>query len=192
MDFKRRGFLSTTAAAAALTIAKPFFGQTKREQTENDVPRSGGAGSATSAPGVPSEVKKIEVINLRELEPAAQKILPPGNFGYISSAAGDEWTKRENEAAFKRMTIEPRYLSANETADMSITLLGRGRHGKGRSCRWNFDYGSIPFEPESGRNREGGAGAQVVSMLSARGSRLGARSLTTREGSKISSRCFDH
>ena len=69
-------------------------------------------------------MKKIEVLNLRELEAAAQKIIPAGGFGYISSAAGDEWTKRENEAAFKRVTIQTRCLTGNVDADLTTTLLG--------------------------------------------------------------------
>ena len=51
-------------------------------------------------------------------------MIPPGGFGYISSAAGDEWTKRENEAAYKRLTIAPHYLSGYSSADRSIALLG--------------------------------------------------------------------
>src|ERR1019366_2509979 len=74
--------------------------------------------------GAPSEVRAIEIINLRELEAAAQKVIPAGGFGYISSAAGDEWTKRENEAAYKRITIAPRYLTGYKGADRSIALLG--------------------------------------------------------------------
>jgi len=77
-----------------------------------------------SAYAAPTEINAIEIINLRELEPAAQKVIPSGGFGYISSAAGDEWTKRENEAAFKRVTIAPRYLSGYKDADRSTTLLG--------------------------------------------------------------------
>ena len=123
MDSNRRGFLSTTAAAATLAVAGPLLGQTTRKPDSSAAP-SPPTATASSAPGVPSDVKKIEIVNLRELEGAAQKILPAGSFGYIASAAGDEWTKRENEAAYKRLTIEPRYLTGHEKADMTTILLG--------------------------------------------------------------------
>lgn len=116
MDRKRREFLSATAAAVTLSTALPAA-------LANGEPSA--AQTATAAGyAAPSEIKSIEIINLRELEPAAQKLIPAGGFGYISSAAGDEWTKRENEAAFKRVTIVPRYLTGYNDADRSTTLLG--------------------------------------------------------------------
>jgi L-lactate oxidase len=123
MDLKRRDFLSATAVAATLAATGPLLAQT--------TPPPKTAASSPPAPAesavsyhAPTEVKKIEFFNLRELEAAAQKVIPPGGFGYISSAAGDEWTKRENEAAYKRLTIEPRYLTGYADADLSTTLLG--------------------------------------------------------------------
>jgi hypothetical protein len=67
---------------------------------------------------------RINVINLREIEAAAQKILPPEAFAYISSGAGDEWTMRQNEVAFDNWVIEPEYLSGTGVPDLSATLLG--------------------------------------------------------------------
>lgn len=125
MDRKRRDFLSATAAAATLTAARPLLGQTT--SPKNSVAASPLAPAIPPSPSTyqaPTEIKKIEIINLRELEAAAQKIIPAGGFGYISSAAGDEWTKRENEAAYKRLTIAPRYLTGYIHADLSTTLLG--------------------------------------------------------------------
>jgi L-lactate oxidase len=116
MDRTRRDFLSATAAAVTLSTALPAA----RAHGE---PGPAQAAAATSY-AAPTEIKSIEIINLRELEPAAQKVIPVGGFGYISSAAGDEWTKRENEAAFKRVTIVPRYLTGYKDADRSTTLLG--------------------------------------------------------------------
>jgi L-lactate oxidase len=113
MDRTRRNFLSATAAAVTLSTAVPRV-------------LAGGDSEATApdAYAAPTEIQSIDIINLRELEPEAQKLIPPGGFGYISSAAGDEWTKRENEAAFKRITIVPRYLTGYRDADRSTTLLG--------------------------------------------------------------------
>ena len=125
MDLKRRDFLSTTAAAATLAAARPLLAQT------TPAPAAAAASPQVLAPGpsasayqAPTEVKKIEIINLRELEGEAKKVIPAGGFGYISSAAGDEWTKRENEAAFKRVTIVPRYLTGYGDADLTTSLLG--------------------------------------------------------------------
>jgi lactate oxidase len=125
MDQKRRDFLSVTAAAATLSAAAPLLGKSapsaapEAAAAQMPSPRVSVSGYAA-----PTEIKKIDIINLRELEGLAQKVIPPGGFGYISSAAGDEWTMRENEAAYKRLTIMPHYLSGYKDADMTTTLLG--------------------------------------------------------------------
>jgi L-lactate oxidase len=125
MNRNRRDFLSATAAAVTLSAGLPAklanAAGLPIQTTTSEV-----TGPTVTAPGyaAPTEIKAIEFINLRELEPAAQKVIPPGGFGYISSAAGDEWTKRENEAAYKRITIKPHYLAGYKDADRSITLLG--------------------------------------------------------------------
>jgi L-lactate oxidase len=131
MDRKRRDFLSATAAAVTLTAGLPakLAHAAEAPSREAAVPPQAAqqaqpSAAAAAAYGAPSEIKTIEFINLRELEPAAQKVIPAGGFGYISSAAGDEWTKRENEAAFKRVTIAPRYLTGYKDADRSTTVLG--------------------------------------------------------------------
>jgi len=113
MDRTRRNFLSATAAAVTLSKALP-------EALAKGDPQT----APLSTYAAPTDIKPIDIINLRELEPAAEKLIPSGGFGYISSAAGDEWTKRENEAAFKRITIVPRYLTGYQDADRSTTLLG--------------------------------------------------------------------
>jgi L-lactate oxidase len=113
MDRTRRNFLSATAAAVTLSTALPTA-------LANSDPQA----APLNTYAAPTEIKPIDIINLRELEPAAEKLIPSGGFGYISSAAGDEWTKHENEAAFKRITIVPRYLTGYKEADRSTTLLG--------------------------------------------------------------------
>jgi len=122
MNRNRRDFLSATAAAVTFSAALPaaLAAEEPRPHPEAAPPQT------STAPGyaAPTEIKAIEFINLRELEAAAQKVIPPGGFGFISSGAGDEWTKGENEAAYKRLTIAPHYLSGYGEADRSITLLG--------------------------------------------------------------------
>ncbi len=122
MNRNRRDFLSATAAVTFST-ALPAALAHAEARPASPAPVSA---QTSTVPGyaAPTEIKAIDIINLRELEAAAQKVIPPGGFGYISSAAGDEWTKRENEAAYKRLTIAPHYLSDYSDADRSITLLG--------------------------------------------------------------------
>lgn len=125
MEIKRRDFLSVSAAAASLAAAGPLLAQNTTPAAAGAVStRAPDAAAPVSTYQAPTEVKKTEVLNLRDLEAAAQKVIPPGGFGYISSAAGDEWTKRENETAFKRVTIEPRYLTGHDDADLSTSLIG--------------------------------------------------------------------
>src|SRR5579864_4668723 len=132
MDRKRREFLSATAAAVTLSAGLPAkFAHAAEPSSPPEAAQTAAAQAPATAPpsavaayGAPTEVKAIQFINLRELEAAAQKVIPAGGFGYISSAAGDEWTKRENEAAYKRITIAPHYLSGYKDADRSTALLG--------------------------------------------------------------------
>jgi lactate oxidase len=124
MDRKRRDFLSVTAVAT-LAAAGPLLKRTTSAQAAAaPLPQAPAPGVSPSGYQAPTQVKKIEIFNLRELEGLAQKVIPPGGFGYISSAAGDEWTKRENEAAYKRLTIVPRYLTGYSDADLTTSLLG--------------------------------------------------------------------
>ena len=128
MERTRRDFLSATAAAVTLSSALPAklanASGAPKPALEQAAQQAQPSEAAAASYGAPREIRAVEFINLRDLEPAAQKVLPAGGFGYISSAAGDEWTKRENEAAFKRVTIAPRYLSGYKDADRSTTVLG--------------------------------------------------------------------
>jgi len=89
----RRDFLlSGTIAAAAMSGASQALAQ-------NNVPAEAGMQQPgySTAPYEGSKAnQRIKIINLIELEPEAQKILPPGGFGYISSGSGANWTRREN------------------------------------------------------------------------------------------------
>jgi lactate oxidase len=126
MNRKRREFLSTTAVAATLAATHPLLGQPLPAEAPATSPPQA-PGPATSSPAAyvaPAEIKKIEFASLRDLDGQAQKVLPPIAFRYISNAAGDQWTRRENEAAYKRVTITPRYLTGHNDTDTNITLLG--------------------------------------------------------------------
>jgi lactate oxidase len=121
MDFNRRELLiSTTGAAAALAITNSV----RAQDNAPSAPKPGTGSSDISAYEALTNEKKIRVINLRELEAEAQKILPPYSFAYIAGGSGDEWTMRENEAAFNRWIIEPHYLAGVKTPTLTATVLG--------------------------------------------------------------------
>jgi lactate oxidase len=119
----RRDFLlsSTLAAAtaASVTSSRQVIAQTRIE-TE--------PGVNMERPNVPYEGsklnRKLEIVNLFDLESEAQKILPPGGFGYISGGSGANWTRRENTEAFSRVQIEPQALSGVAKVDLATEILG--------------------------------------------------------------------
>ena len=117
----RRDFLlSGTIAAAAVSGASQALAQ-------NNVPADAGMQqpAPSTAPYEGSKANgKIRIINLIELEPEAQKIIPVGGFGYISSGSGSNWTRRENMAAFERIHIDPQPLNGTEKVDLSVEILG--------------------------------------------------------------------
>lgn len=120
----RRDFLlsSTLAAAAAASVTSngPALAQA---QTAPE-PGTG----TTDRPNVPYEGsklnRKLQIVNLLDLESEAQKILPAGGFGYISGGSGANWTRRENTEAFSRVQIEPQALSGVAKVDVATEILG--------------------------------------------------------------------
>ena len=54
----------------------------------------------------------------------ARALLPQGPYDYYAGGAGDEWTLRENRAAFERIALRPRVLVDVSTVDPSTTVLG--------------------------------------------------------------------
>ena len=117
----RRDFLlsSTLAAATAATITS---GNQVLAQTAE--PGSG----TTERPNIPYEGsklnRKLQIVNLLDLESEAQKILPAGGYGYISGGSGNNWTRRENTEAFSRVNIEPQALSGVAKVDVATEILG--------------------------------------------------------------------
>jgi isopentenyl diphosphate isomerase/L-lactate dehydrogenase-like FMN-dependent dehydrogenase len=65
-----------------------------------------------------------ELLNVGDYERAAQKRLDPAAFGYIVGGAGDEWTMRENRAAFERWVLRPRMLVDVSEVTSATTVLG--------------------------------------------------------------------
>lgn len=66
----------------------------------------------------------LDVLNLDELEGLARARLPRMAFDYIAGGADDEWTLRENRAAFERLQLIPRVLVDVANRDLATTILG--------------------------------------------------------------------
>jgi isopentenyl diphosphate isomerase/L-lactate dehydrogenase-like FMN-dependent dehydrogenase len=66
----------------------------------------------------------VEPLNVRDYERLAEERLEPGVFGYYAGGAGDEWTLRENEAAFRRWVLRPRVLVDVGSVTTATTVLG--------------------------------------------------------------------
>ena len=62
--------------------------------------------------------------NIGDLRRHAQRRLPAPMLHYIDGGAGDEWTLRENTAAFDRYELRPRVLTDIATMDLGTTVLG--------------------------------------------------------------------
>ncbi|MCI5775095.1 MAG: lactate oxidase [Aerococcus sp.] len=67
----------------------------------------------------------VNFINLFDLEAQAKAVIPSGGFGYISGAAGDLWTLRENIKSFDHKLIPSRVLQNIENPDPSTEIFGR-------------------------------------------------------------------
>jgi isopentenyl diphosphate isomerase/L-lactate dehydrogenase-like FMN-dependent dehydrogenase len=64
-----------------------------------------------------------DLLNVWEYERAAEERLEPGAFGYFAGGANDEWTLRENVAAFTRWVLRPRVLvDVSETTPRTTVL----------------------------------------------------------------------
>jgi isopentenyl diphosphate isomerase/L-lactate dehydrogenase-like FMN-dependent dehydrogenase len=125
MDIKRRDLLiSSAGVAAALAATAPTMAQDKDRDARREAPQPGTGSSDISAYAMLTNEKPIDVLNLRDLEMEAKKILPAYSFAYISGGSGDEWTMRENEAAFNRWVIEPHFLAGIRKPDLSTRVLG--------------------------------------------------------------------
>jgi isopentenyl diphosphate isomerase/L-lactate dehydrogenase-like FMN-dependent dehydrogenase len=65
-----------------------------------------------------------EPINVADYERLAAERLEPGVHGYFAGGAGDEWTLRENVAAFRRVRLRPRVLVDVSGVTTATTVLG--------------------------------------------------------------------
>jgi lactate oxidase len=131
MEQNRRGFLAATAAATLsgssgmLAQAQTLgSGEGAMPAGPTAAPPQDAKTASPSGYNAPSQVRKIDIVNLREIEKEAAKVIPAGAFASIAGGAGDEWTMRENQEAFARHSLHPRYLTGRGAPDLSTTLLG--------------------------------------------------------------------
>jgi 4-hydroxymandelate oxidase len=66
----------------------------------------------------------VELINVWDYERAAEEKLPEGPYAYFAAGAGDEWTLRENVAAYRRWTLRPRVLRDVTEVSTATSVLG--------------------------------------------------------------------
>jgi isopentenyl diphosphate isomerase/L-lactate dehydrogenase-like FMN-dependent dehydrogenase len=65
-----------------------------------------------------------EPLSIADYERLAQERLEPGPWAYLAGGSGDEWTLRENRAAFARWTFRPRVLCDVSEITTATTVLG--------------------------------------------------------------------
>jgi len=64
-------------------------------------------------------------ISIEDLRRAAKWNMPKPMFDFVDGGANDEWTRRENRAAFERITFDPRVLVDVSERDQSTTVFGQ-------------------------------------------------------------------
>ena len=64
-------------------------------------------------------------VNVREYEALASEALDPGALSYFNGGAGDEWTLRRNEEAYRRLVLRPRMLVDVASVSPAIELFGQ-------------------------------------------------------------------
>jgi len=65
-----------------------------------------------------------DLVNVWDYERAAEARLDPGAFGYVAGGADDEWTLRQNRAAFECWILRPRMLVDISRVTTTTTVLG--------------------------------------------------------------------
>src|SRR5512141_414323 len=66
----------------------------------------------------------MDPVNVADYEQLAAQALESGILGYVAGGAHDEWTLRENVAAFGRWVLRPRTLVDVERVSTATTVLG--------------------------------------------------------------------
>jgi 4-hydroxymandelate oxidase len=79
-----------------------------------------------TAPATASSTDPLSgLLSLDQLEALAEERLSPVAFAYVAGGAWDEWTLRENIAAFRRRRLWPRVLVDVSKIEARVEILGR-------------------------------------------------------------------
>lgn len=105
---RREMIRSTGLLAGAATI-----GSTPELQAQSTPPMS------------TSPLNPADLLDLTDFERAAQSVMSPIAWAYVSGAAADELTARWNHEAYEKIRLMPRALVDVSKLDTSVTLLGR-------------------------------------------------------------------
>jgi 4-hydroxymandelate oxidase len=81
--------------------------------------------SVLLARDLPPDVRTLEAVSLRDLEPVARERMHPGSFDYAAGGAWDEIGLAENETAWQRHRFRPRVLVDVGSVDPGTMMLGR-------------------------------------------------------------------
>ncbi|EXL92811.1 L-lactate dehydrogenase (cytochrome) [Fusarium odoratissimum NRRL 54006] len=71
-----------------------------------------------------SKPKLSQCVNISDFESVAQQTMKKSSWNYYSTGAEDEFTIKENNAAFQRIRFRPKVLINVEHVDISTTMLG--------------------------------------------------------------------
>jgi lactate oxidase len=126
MNPDRPNLLNAELSAAEDLSFRPTIHQTHANPSQSGhegALRPGIGSSDIAAYEALTNESMISVLNLRDLEMEAKKILPPYSYAYISGGSGDEWTMRANEIAFDRWVIEPKFLAGVKAPDLTTRAL---------------------------------------------------------------------
>ncbi len=119
----RRNFLGATALGLG---SLPFVGSAAAQTTDASGEAAANEAVKPSAYGASTADKSLDIISLDRLDTAVQDVIPEAGYEFVSGAAGDEWTLRENRRAFDEFRIEPKRLrGVSSEVDLSIDLLGQ-------------------------------------------------------------------
>ncbi|XP_057867695.1 peroxisomal (S)-2-hydroxyacid oxidase GLO4 isoform X1 [Cryptomeria japonica] len=71
-----------------------------------------------------SKTMALEPVNVSEFSELARQVLPKMVYDYYAGGAEDEWTLKQNIAAFQRIRLRPRVLVDVSRVDLSTSILG--------------------------------------------------------------------
>jgi isopentenyl diphosphate isomerase/L-lactate dehydrogenase-like FMN-dependent dehydrogenase len=126
LNLNRRDLLVTGGAIATMaSMSGAALAQNSQAAVlAQNTPAASTAATPADTSGVPNNEKRVNIVTLRDLEAEAKKVMAPFGYAYVSGGAGDEWTMRENLAAFNRWVINADFMNGTGSADTTTTLLG--------------------------------------------------------------------